>query len=117
LIPGGGDLVTGALGTLAIGVAIKKRAPKSVVVRMTANTLLNALVGTIPMVGDLFSLWFKSNSRNQHLLTSALDDKQDVNDEAGWFPVVFLCGLLLAVVGSIIIGIWLLLWLLWKAFT
>ena len=31
---------------------------------MSMNILINELVGIIPVVGDAFSFWFKSNTRN-----------------------------------------------------
>ncbi len=40
-------------------------------VAMALNILANAAVGSIPVVGDAFSIWFKSNRRNHDLLRKA----------------------------------------------
>jgi hypothetical protein len=43
-------------------------APWLVVGRMVANLWLDAIVGAIPLVGDLWDFWFKANRRNLRLL-------------------------------------------------
>ena len=38
---------------------------------MSVNLLINGTVGTIPIVGDLFSIWFRRHARNAELLRQA----------------------------------------------
>jgi hypothetical protein len=35
---------------------------------MSLNIVINMVVGAIPIIGDLFSIWFKSNLQNAQLL-------------------------------------------------
>ena len=35
---------------------------------MALNILINAVVGMVPLVGDLFVLWYKPNIRNYNIL-------------------------------------------------
>ena len=42
--------------------------PKTVAARMMANVLLDVVVGTVPLLGDLFDVGFKANTRNVKLL-------------------------------------------------
>src|ERR687883_244370 len=42
--------------------------PRIVLTRMGLNLLLNAAVGGIPGLGDLFSFWYRSNLRNAALI-------------------------------------------------
>jgi hypothetical protein len=35
---------------------------------MTMNVLVNEVIGVIPVIGDAFSFWFKSNARNYDIL-------------------------------------------------
>jgi hypothetical protein len=42
--------------------------PKIVLLRMGLNIAANAAIGSIPFVGDFFSIWFRSNVKNAQLL-------------------------------------------------
>ena len=44
------------------------KVPRSVAVRMMANVLLDVAVGSLPILGDLFDVGFKANTRNVRLL-------------------------------------------------
>ena len=46
--------------------------PTGVLLRMLLNVLLDAMVGTVPVAGDLFDFAFKANERNLRLLESHL---------------------------------------------
>lgn len=68
LIPVAGDmagLVVSAGLLLAIA---KKGASSKLVVLMTLNILLDATIGAIPIVGQIFDFFFKANSRNIELM-------------------------------------------------
>lgn len=67
LIPGFGDVVTGALGVLLLLRAIQFKLPKIVITRMILNNLIDILVGAIPFLGDLFDFVFKANTKNMVL--------------------------------------------------
>jgi hypothetical protein len=69
LLPVGGDVLTGFVQAGLVLVALRHyRVPKSVAARMMANVLLDIAVGSIPLVGDLFDVGFKANTRNVRLL-------------------------------------------------
>ena len=68
LIPGIGDTGSALVSALALIQAVRRGIPKILLARMSANILLNELIGIVPIVGDAFSFWFKSNSRNYELL-------------------------------------------------
>jgi hypothetical protein len=44
------------------------KVPKIVAARMAANVLIDIMVGAIPLLGDLFDVGFKANTRNVQLL-------------------------------------------------
>ena len=48
--------------------------------------LLNAIVGTVPFAGDLFSVLFKSNTRNYQLLNTYLESNHGEEAPGGWGP-------------------------------
>lgn len=72
LIPGIGDLLcllaAGRIVTIARGQGV----PPGVLARMVGNIGIDALVGAIPIAGDLFDFGFKANARNVDLLEEAL---------------------------------------------
>jgi hypothetical protein len=72
LIPLIGDTLATALGATIVLIGRQLRVPIGVLSRMTYNLLLNGVLGSIPIFGDLFSLWFRSNAKNAALLLRAL---------------------------------------------
>jgi hypothetical protein len=68
LIPGIGDLSGAALSSYVIYQARMLGAPRSLLIRMGVNVVLEAMIGAIPIIGDLFDFYFKANSRNVRLL-------------------------------------------------
>ena len=71
LIPGIGDMLANLIGTLILILAARLHVPQIIVARMSLNLLINGVVGTIPIAGDLFSVWFRSHARNAELLRRA----------------------------------------------
>jgi hypothetical protein len=69
LLPVGGDLLTGVVQVGLVLVALRHyKVPRTVAARMAANVLLDVAVGAIPLLGDLFDIGFKANTRNIRLL-------------------------------------------------
>jgi hypothetical protein len=105
LIPGFGDFATSAAGLTLLAAGAKKKVSKSVYLRMIANWTLNALVGAIPIIGDIFSFWYKSNRRNHTLLRAHLDETDGEEDEnSGWFPVFILIGVVVIVFSLMLVA-------------
>ena len=68
LVPGAGDLVTAGVGLYVVVVAVRRRLPAIVIARMLLNLGIDAGVGSIPLVGDLFDFAFQANRKNVELL-------------------------------------------------
>src|SRR3569832_1682264 len=68
LVPGLGDLVGAVVAACALHVARTLRAPRAIQLLMLANIAVDALVGSVPLNGDLFDFVFKAQSRNLALL-------------------------------------------------
>lgn len=68
LIPGAGDLSTFAVSGYMIWVMAHNGASGYVMARMILNVLLDALIGSIPVLGDLFDFAFRANTRNMQLM-------------------------------------------------
>jgi hypothetical protein len=67
LIPGAGDIISGAIGLMLLFRAFQFKLPKIVILRMIVNTLLDITIGAIPFLGDAFDFIFKANTRNMTL--------------------------------------------------
>lgn len=68
MIPGIGDTATALTSLMLILKSARYGLPRIVIARMVLNVLINSGVGAIPVFGDLFSVWFRSNVRNYDLL-------------------------------------------------
>jgi hypothetical protein len=68
LIPGAGDVLGGVLSSYIVLRAANLGAPRSVLVRMVMNVAIDSIVGAVPILGDLFDVGWKSNTRNAALL-------------------------------------------------
>lgn len=73
LVPVLGDAVAGAISSYLIWEAKKLGVPKWVLARMIANTAIDTALGAVPVVGDLFDVAYRSNSRNVALLRRHLE--------------------------------------------
>ena len=75
-------------------------APKVLLLEMAINVVLDALVGTVPVLGDLFDFVWKANQRNLQLLNSYLDRPRETVVASRlfvWGLVAVLVGLVFSV--------------------
>jgi hypothetical protein len=74
LVPLGGDVLTGLVQAGLVLIALGRyRVPPALAAQMMANVLLDVGVGAIPLLGDLFDVAFKANTRNMVLLEPYLN--------------------------------------------
>lgn len=69
LIPGFGDTATSLASFYILASAVRYGVPKVTILRMGMNVGIDYLVGSLPLVGDFFDAWWKSNQRNIELLS------------------------------------------------
>jgi len=110
LIPGIGDVIANLIGTIILGLATRLQLPRIVLARMSLNLLINGTVGAVPVVGDLFSVWFRSHARNAALLREAAL-KPDRATRADWFYVIGIIG---GTVALLLLTIAFIIWLFYK---
>ncbi|MEC7765175.1 MAG: DUF4112 domain-containing protein [Pseudomonadota bacterium] len=72
LIPGVGDTVMLLPSIWIISVAWKHDVPKRTIARMIWNSGVDFVVGSVPVAGDVFDLFYKSHRKNAALLREAL---------------------------------------------
>jgi hypothetical protein len=68
IIPGAGDAVSFLVSAILILSMVRYGASTKLVLLMVGNVTLDALVGSIPVLGVLFDAGFKANTRNLELL-------------------------------------------------
>jgi hypothetical protein len=73
LIPGVGDVAAALISSHIIFHAARAGAPPHVLGRMVGNVALDTAVGSIPVLGSVFDLFFKANNRNVRLLRRHLE--------------------------------------------
>lgn len=72
LLPGGGDTASAVLSAYIVFEAARFGVPRELLMQMVGNLLLDATVGSVPVLGDLFDVTWKANTRNMALLESHL---------------------------------------------
>lgn len=68
LVPVGGDVLCGFASLYVVVQAIRARVPAIVIARMLLNIGLDALIGVVPILGDIADVFFQSNKMNLKLL-------------------------------------------------
>ena len=97
LIPGAGDIVAAGVGVWILVEAARFRLPPIVLARMVVNLVVDLAVGAVPILGDLFDVAFRSNSRNLALFRRyASEPGASTAAERAFFVV------LLVVVGAVV---------------
>lgn len=107
LLPGGGDLIGGAVSAYAILLATRVGAPASVIARMGLNIAIDTLFGILPVLGDLFDVGWKANRKNVELLEQYVATPGEVKRSSVVVVAVTLLVLVLLLVGVGMVSVWL----------
>ncbi len=105
LIPGGGDLLGGVLSSYIMFRAFQFGVSRETLTRMASNIALETVVGTVPVLGDLFDVAWKANIKNVELLEADLNTSAAGEQANRWFVFLLIAGLLLLILGIAIIGL------------
>ena len=111
LVPGAGDFVTFLISGYMMTILAKNGASGFVLARMTLNILIDALVGSIPLLGDVFDVAFKANRRNMKLMHEHYVEGR--HKGGAWkvvVPILFI--LLLVIIGLAWVSYKIFMWLI-----
>jgi hypothetical protein len=108
LIPGIGDLSTPVLSVFILVHGARLRVPKIVLARMVLNTLIDFVVGAVPVLGDLFDFGWKSNAWNLALLERHARPGVRPTRRDWIFVIACVAVVLLAALVPFVVLIWLL---------
>jgi len=98
LIPGLGDLSSPAFGVLLVFQAYRMGVPKLVQARMVINSAIDALLGMVPILGNVADIYWKANTWNMRLLErharpGAAPSRFDVLFVTGFLILLFLAAI------------------------
>ena len=106
LVPGAGDAVSAVMSGYPVLVAARHRLPATVIVRMLSNIALDAIGGSLPVLGDLFDIGFKANVRNLRLIERYSERPARTARSSRTLVWLAISGIVLIVVALIALGLW-----------
>jgi hypothetical protein len=112
LLPGGGDIAGGVLAGYIILAAARAGAPPSVLLRMGVNVAIDAIVGIVPLLGDVFDATYKANRRNAALLQEYVAAPAPARRSSRAVTALVLGLVALVLIGAAALGIILLRWII-----
>ncbi|CAN5306748.1 hypothetical protein BH20GEM2_BH20GEM2_02090 [soil metagenome] len=107
LLPGVGDGVGAVLSSYIIVEAARYGVPRATLLRMAGNVAIDALVGVVPLLGDLFDAGWKANLRNLALLEDHLQSPGTARRASRRWVGGIVGGLLLLLFGIAVLAVWL----------
>jgi uncharacterized protein DUF4112 len=110
LIPGVGDAAGAALAVWILVEAVRMGASRATVLRIAGNVALDAGLGAIPFVGDIFDFAWKANLQNVALLERHLATPDRAARADRLFNVLVLGTLGAMAFGLLVLGILLTRW-------
>lgn len=111
LIPGGGDTAGLILSSFIVLEAAKMGASKAILGQMAWNILLETLVGSVPVAGDMFDAAWKANAKNIELLEEHLHLPHPPRSRNRGFALLLIAGLFVALAVCIVLSVFALRWL------
>ncbi|HVG20369.1 MAG TPA: DUF4112 domain-containing protein [Blastocatellia bacterium] len=108
LIPGVGDLATTGVSFYILASAVRYRVPKITLLRMGLNLGIDYVLGSVPVLGDLFDAWWKSNQMNFELLkrraTVSAEDAREGRLSDWLFLLLIIAVLIALLAGSLVVA-------------
>lgn len=108
LVPGLGDVIGALVAVYALHVARTLRAPGTIQLHMLGNIALDALVGTVPLVGDVFDFVFKAQTRNLALLDDWMAKPEPTARRSRRGLLLLPLAVLTVFIGLTVLGVWVL---------
>jgi hypothetical protein len=105
-VPGLGDIAGALVAVYAMRVARQLNAPPAIQLHMLSNIALDALIGMVPIAGDLFDFAFKAQTRNLSLLEAhiATPRKAERRSRRGLVFIALATIIVFATLGAL--GLW-----------
>ncbi len=108
LVPGLGDVVGGVIAVYALHVGRLLGVPGVIQLHMLTNIAIDASVGTIPVIGDLFDFVFKAQTRNLAMIDHWLQTPHEATRRSRRGVLLVPIAIVVVFATLTILGIWLL---------
>ena len=105
LFPVAGDLATYGVSAVLIATMYRHGASQKLVIKMIINSTIDLLLGSIPLIGTIFDVFYKANNRNVRLLREHYEEGKHRGSGRGLIAITVL------IVGSLVVGF---VWLCWQ---
>jgi len=102
LIPGVGDTASSLASFYILANGVRYGVPKITLLRMGLNLGIDYAVGSLPLVGDLFDAWWKSNQKNLELLKKRATVSPEEARAASAGDWLFVGGIILGLTGMVV---------------
>jgi hypothetical protein len=104
LLPGLGDAVSFGISGILVLAMVRHGVSRKVIILMIGNLIIDAVIGSIPLLGTIFDVGFKANKRNYLLLQKHYEEGKYQGSGTGILIGVAL--VLLLIFGLILFGVW-----------
>ncbi|MFP4089574.1 MAG: DUF4112 domain-containing protein [Cyclobacteriaceae bacterium] len=102
LLPGIGDAVSLAISGVLITYMYRQGASRKALIMMIGNVVLDAIIGSIPILGNIFDFAYKANNRNIRIMKRHFEEDKYQGSGTGILIAVGIC--ILLVIGLIVWG-------------
>jgi hypothetical protein len=105
LIPNYGDIATSLVSFYILIAGVRYGVPKITLLRMAINIGLDYAIGSIPVIGDAFDFFYKSNQRNMQLIRERATG-QGKGTAGDWiFLFIIMASLIGILIASVVISL------------
>jgi len=107
LIPGVGDWLAGIISLYILVQAALQGGKTLVLAHMFINILLDVLIGAIPIIGEIFDVYWKSNLRNAKILQELESDPKKTTTESRFWVWLVVVQFVILIFGTLFLLTWL----------
>lgn len=104
LVPYVGDVVPFLISGYLVLIMAKKGASGMLVFKMLGNIFADGLLGTVPLLGDLFDFRFRANIKNVNLLLEHYEE--DRHQGSAWWVILLIVLFILFLAGLSVYVAW-----------
>jgi len=112
LVPGFGDAAGAVLAGWILVEAVRLSASRATVLRIAGNVALDAALGAVPLIGDIFDFAWKANLRNVACWSGIWRRRSGPRAPIARSWLLVICGVSAMALGLLALGSWLTLWVL-----
>src|SRR4051812_47613115 len=103
LLPGVGDTASALASVYILRAASEFSVPRMTLARMTLNIVIDLVAGAVPILGDMFDVYWKANRKNVELLRRHLKANPTVQKKLTRSDGFFVAGMI-AVIALILVA-------------